>query len=275
MFEKPIAEMSASLLFLGQCLAPTPMILNRQRGIEAASNTTIRRTGLQYVQSDARMIFEIEPTLASHFRGLRVVVEYVDGVRVENSGADLQRFKEEVLAEVRQKYSLESLKDVAIFRAYRDFFWKIGIDPTKIRPAAEALVRRILAGKPILTINNVVDSYNLASIRTEIALAAFNRDELKGRLLMRTAEKGERFLGIGMSEPMELNGAEVVISDEEKLVAVYPYRDADKSKVSSMTRNLLILVCGVPGIDEQLLLEAGRVALDLVPRFCGGEARLV
>jgi len=114
------------------------------------------------------MVFEIEPTLTNRFLGLRVVVGYVDGVRVENSGADLQRFKEETLAEVRQKYSLESLKDGAIFRAYRDFFWKVGIDPTKIRPAAEALVRRILAGKSIPTINNVVDSYNLASIRPRL-----------------------------------------------------------------------------------------------------------
>jgi len=199
----------------------------------------------------------------------------VDGVRVESRRAELQNFKEEVLAEVKRKYTLESLKDVAIFRAYRDFFWKIGIDPTKIRPAAEALVRRILAGKPIPIINNVVDSYNLVSIRSEIALAAFNRDALKGRLLMRIADRGEKFLGIGMSEPMELNGVEVVISDEEKLVAVYPYRDAERSKVSGTTRNLLILMCGVPGIDERLLLEARKTALDLVPRFCGGEARLV
>jgi DNA/RNA-binding domain of Phe-tRNA-synthetase-like protein len=220
------------------------------------------------------MVFEIEPTLANRFPRLRVVVGYVDGVRVENSGADLQKFKEEVLTEVRQKYSLESLKDVAIFRAYRDFFWKVGIDPTKIRPAAEALVRRILAGKSIPTINNVVDSYNLASIGTEVALAAFNRDELNGSLLMRAAEKGERFLGIGMSEPMELNGGEIVISDEEKLVAVYPYRDADRSRVSGRTRNLTILVCGVPGIDEKILADAGKVALDLVMRFCGGEGRL-
>lgn len=42
------------------------------------------------------MVFEIEPTLANRFPGLRVVVGYVDGVRVENSGAELQRFKEEV-----------------------------------------------------------------------------------------------------------------------------------------------------------------------------------
>jgi DNA/RNA-binding domain of Phe-tRNA-synthetase-like protein len=195
-------------------------------------------------------------------------------VNVGSSSADLQVFKEEVLLEVKQKYSLESLKDVAVFRAYRDFFWRIGIDPTKIRPAAEALIRRILAGKPIPMINNVVDSYNLASIKTEVALAAFNRDELRGSLLMRAALKGERFLGIGMSEPMELNGGEIVISDQEKLVAVYPYRDAEKSKVSGTTRNLLILVCGVPGIDEKLLGDAGKVALDLVTKFCGGEGRL-
>jgi len=220
------------------------------------------------------MVFEIDPALRDRFPGLQVIVRHIDGVNVERSEPDLQRFKQQVLGEVKQKYSLESLKDVAIFRSYRDFFWKIGIDPTKTRPAAEALVRRILAGKPIPAINNVVDSYNLASIKTEVALAAFNRDEIKGDLLMRTARRGERFVGIGMDDPMELNGGEIVISDEEKFVAVYPHRDADISKVSETTRNLLILVCGVPGIDETILVDAGKVALDLVTKFCGGEVRL-
>jgi len=223
---------------------------------------------------DAEMILEIEPSLRQRFPGLQVLVEYVDGVNVNDSGAEIQVFKESVYAEVKRKYSLESLKDVSTFRFYRDFFWKVGIDPTKTRPAAEALVRRILAGKPIPKINNVVDSYNLASIKTEVALAAFNRDELKGDLLMRTAQKGERFLGIGMNEPMELTGVEIVISDEEKLVAVYPYRDADKSKVSAGTKNLLILVCGVPGIDDKILRDAGNVVLEFVTKFCGGEGRL-
>lgn len=150
---------------------------------------------------DAEMTPEIEPSLRDRFPGLHVIVEYVDGVRMEESGAELQEFKEALCGEVKRKCSLESLKDVSIFRSYRDFFWKVGIDPTKIRPAAEALVRRILADKPIPMINNVVDSYNLASIKTEVALAAFNRDELRGGLLMRTAESGERFHGIGMNEP--------------------------------------------------------------------------
>lgn len=220
------------------------------------------------------MMLQIESTLKKRFPGLEVLTEYVDGVRVEASGADLLAFKEVISGAVKRKYTLESLKDVSVFRSYRDFFWEVGIDPTKIRPAAEALVRRILAGKTIPLINNVVDAYNLASIKTEIALAAFNRDELRGELLMRTAKLGEQFLGIGMKEPMQLVGKEVVISDEEKLVAVYPYRDADKSKVAAGAKNLLILVCGVPGINEEMLSEAGKVAMEFVTKFCDGIGRL-
>jgi len=216
------------------------------------------------------MILEIEPSLRERFPDLQVLAEYVDGVGVEDSGAELQTYKESVCGQVKRKYSLESLKDVSIFRSYRDFFWKVGIDPTKIRPAAEALVRRILAGKTIPAINNVVDSYNLASIQTEVALAAFNRDGLKGGLLMRTAKSGERFVGIGMNRPMELSGKEIVISDEENLVAIYPYRDADKTKVSAGTKNLLLIVCGVPGVHEDVLNEASKVALELITKFCGG-----
>jgi len=227
-----------------------------------------------YTIAESQMTLKIEPGLRIRYPELQVTVEYVDGVRVEKSGAELRAFQEVVCGEVMRKYTLESLKDVAIFRSYRDFFWKVGIDPTKIRPAAEALLRRILSGKPLPMINNVVDSYNLASIKTEVALAAFNRDELKGNLLMRTAEKGEQFYGIGMNEPMALHGIEIVISDAEKLVAVYPYRDADVSKVSTGTKNLLILVCGVPGVQESSLNEASKVALELVTKFCGGKGRL-
>jgi len=147
----------------------------------------------QCVTIDAEMTLEIEPSLSERFPGLQAIKAHVDDVRVEKSSVEFQQFKEGICQEAKRKYTLDSLKDVSIFRCYRDFFWKVGIDPTKIRPAAEALVRRILAGKPIPLINNVVDSYNLASIKTEVALAAFNRDELKGNLLMRTAKRGELF----------------------------------------------------------------------------------
>jgi len=219
------------------------------------------------------MSLRVARELEARFPGLSALVAHVEGVKVGPSDERLKNFAEQLFEEARKQHDLESLKDVPVLRAYRDFFWKVGIDPTKVRPAAEALIRRILLGKPIPFINNLVDAYNLASIKTCIALAAFDRDLLKGELFMRPARRGERFLGIGMQEPKELLGGEIVVADDEKLVAIYPYRDAEQTKVSSSTENVLLLICGVPGIGLDVLAGVGEVAMDYVTRFCGGKAR--
>jgi DNA/RNA-binding domain of Phe-tRNA-synthetase-like protein len=149
----------------------------------------------------------------------------------------------------------------------------VGIDPTKVRPAGEALTRRVLGGRDLPRLNTLVDAYNLASIETSIAVAAFDLERVKGdALLMRRAVSGEAFRGIGMDSPDTLAGAEIVIEDQEsnELVAVYPYRDSDKSKITERTREVLFLMCGVPGIDLSALEGARDMTREYVGRFCLG-----
>jgi len=219
-------------------------------------------------------LLKIDSEVRARYPGLDVLTCTFANVVVEKKKLELEKFKEEVIKEVKGKYTLDSLKDAPTFRAYRDFFWRVGIDPTKTRPAAEALIRRILRDNPIPNINTIVDVYNLASIKTEIALAAFDIQELEGDLVMRFARRGENFLGIGMEKPIELEGGEVVISDDQKLVAIYPHRDAHRSKVTEKTRNILLLVCGVPGITMDVLARAATVAIEYITRFCGGEGKI-
>lgn len=214
------------------------------------------------------MDITIRSDLKNGFPDLRVLTFSLKNVEVRKRIDDLEKFKREILRDVKGKYSLETLKDVPIFRAYRDFFWRIGIDPTKNRPASEALIRRILAGKPIPNINTLVDAYNLASVQSEVALAAFDQDKLNKELIMRFALKGEMFLGIGMDKHMNLSGGEVVISDSERLVALYPHRDADYSKVTGTTKNSLLMACGVPGISLESLQQTKILAAEYINRFC-------
>jgi len=217
------------------------------------------------------MSLKIDSEVKTRFPDLSVLTFQIKDVQIQKKDAELKKFKVEVMSQVREEYDLDSVKDHPTFRAYRDFFWSIKIDPTKIRPAAEALIRRILAGKTIPCINTLVDAYNLASIKSRIAIATFDADELEGDLLMRFAEEGEQFIGIGMNNPLILKGGEIVVSDKEKLIAVYPYRDADNTKVTEKTENITIVVCGVPGIPKQDLENASKVALEYVTRFCDGK----
>jgi len=214
----------------------------------------------------------IVPELQSSFPGLRVVELKMEGLKVEGTNPALESFKREVQDRVRHGFaSLTEVKDRPIFRAYRDFFWRVGIDPTKVRPAGEALTRRILGGRDLPTVNTVVDAYNIASVETLVAIAAFDLGTIdEESLLMRRAMKGERFHGIGMVSPDSLTGIEVVIEDQKsgKLVAVYPYRDSDDSKVTERTKGVLFMMCGVPGIDDLTLERAKDSTREYVGRFC-------
>ncbi len=212
----------------------------------------------------------IEPSLQSRFPGLEAHLIRLRNVKIEKMNPKLEILKEEIVKRAREQWSLDELKEHPIIRAYRDFFWRLGLDPTKTRPAAEALLRRVLHGRGLPRINTAVDAYNIASLETLIALAAFDGRRVVGEPYMREAEPGEEFLGIGMERPRVLKGGEPVIADDEKLLALYPYRDADSSKITLKTVEILLLVCGVPGIEAETLHKAGRVAVDYITRFCGG-----
>jgi len=218
-------------------------------------------------------MIKLSPEVEERFPGLTVLLVVLEGVKVESSSPELEEFKRSVESEVRAKYRAEELKDLPVFRAYRDFFWRVGVDPTKTRPAAEALIRRTLVGKPVPNINTAVDAYNLASMKTGIALAAFDYFKVKPPITLRMAKEGELFLGIGMKEPKRLRGVEVVASDAEKLLAIYPYRDAEDSKVTLETRSIALMTCGVPGVDVGLLEEAEKEAVELIVKFCGGSVK--
>ena len=216
------------------------------------------------------MLLKVEKALETKFPSLSTLVMRLEGAKVRLEDPGLEAFKEEVIKRIRGRWALEQLREYPVFRAYRDFFWRVGVDPTKTRPASEALIRRVLRGRPLPRINTFVDAYNLASMEAAVPLAAFDMAWLSGDLLMREAEKGEEFLGIGMKKPVVLEGGEVVVEDGEKLVAIYPYRDAEVAKITLNSEDILMLVCGVPNIGSDILGRAEGVSIEYVTRFCGG-----
>ncbi len=192
------------------------------------------------------------------------------GLKVSASSTELVRYVRQVESRIRSEVNIEDVKDDAIFRSYRDFFWRTGIDPTKTRPASEALTRRILLGRELPLINSFVDALNIASVETKVPFAAFDHDCLETPLVLRFADEGEVILPIGHSSPVTMDGREIVISDAKKLIAVYPHRDSDETKITHGTSAAIVLSCGVPGVD----VEKIRVSLDdcceRILQFCGG-----
>ena len=185
-----------------------------------------------------------------------VIRTEIDGLSIERTSQRVGAFVRGMEEAVRSTQKLDSVKNDPIFRAYRDFFWRAGIDPTRTRPAAEALTRRVLRGRSLPRINTLVDALNGVSLQTKIPFAAFDADLVHGPLALRFATAGETILPIGHMERLVLGGSEIVISDSEKVIALYPHRDSDETKITQKTRAAIILACGVPGVERTYLRQA-------------------
>lgn len=213
---------------------------------------------------------KMQTDILTTFPGLFVAEGRIGPLTIEVDSSRIKARADEIIGWVQERYTLDGVRDEPLFRAYRDFFWSVGVDPTKTRPASEALVRRVLAGKPLPTINCVVDAYNMASIRSGIPLAAFDADLLNGDLTMRFAVEGEEFLGIGMKKPVILKSKQVILVDENDIIAIYPYRDSDTTKITLTTEMIHLVACGVPGIDKAQVLEAYDLAARYLEEYASG-----
>jgi DNA/RNA-binding domain of Phe-tRNA-synthetase-like protein len=209
------------------------------------------------------------------FPELAICTGIINNVHVEKDNEQIQRPRKSVYTEVREKYNIEKLKDDPTVRAYRDFYWKLDIDPTKTRPSGEALLRRVLHGDKLPRISTIVDAYNLASMKTIIPISGFDKDCLNQPFHVRFAENNEAFTGIGMSKPMSLTNKMLVLADQKQILCIYPYRDSDHTKITEKTRNVLITGYGAVGITEQQLTEAEKTTLKHIKLVSNGEIEMI
>jgi len=215
---------------------------------------------------------EFEQNVIDAFPGICVAEGDIRSVVITRGSPELDCLKQEIAREIISRYTLENVKDDPLFRAYRDFFWSVGVDPTKTRPASEALVRRIISGGRLPSINTAVDAYNLASAKSSVPIGAFDAETFEKNLTMRFAADGERFIGIGMEKPLILRPNQVVLTDSEQIIAVYPYRDSDATKVTTDTRVIHIVACGVPKVERGRVVEGYNLCAGYLERYAGGIA---
>lgn len=215
------------------------------------------------------------PKVTERFPELAICTGTINNVNVEKENEQIQKLKKATYEEVRAKHNIQTLKDNSTVRAYRDFYWKLDIDPTKTRPSGEALLRRALHGNALPRISTVVDAYNLASMRMIIPISGFDRNRLDPPFQIRFARNGETFTGIGVNKPLTLMGKMLVLADQKRILCIYPYRDSDHTKITEQTRNVLTVGYGAPGVTREQLKEAVETTVSYIKLVSDGETETI
>ncbi len=165
----------------------------------------------------------------------------------------------------KQTLTTESLKEISGIAATRKVYRACGKDPSRYRPASEALIRRMLQGKVLYQIDTLVDLINLASIAYGYSIGGFDADKfVGGTLTLGVGKAGEPYEGIGRGM---LNIEGLPVYRDEKGGVGTPTSDNERTKITIGTTHLVVLINGYDGNEEQVRANAEFIQ-DLLRKYC-------
>ena len=203
---------------------------------------------------------EIE-SVCPHFVGACVEA------KVENSAYSQELWDEiNALGErYQQALTTESLKEMSGIAATRKVYRACGKDPSRYRPASEALIRRMLQGKSLYQIDTLVDLINLASIAYGYSIGGFDADKFVGNTLtLGIGKAGEPYEGIGRGM---INIEGLPVYRDEKGGVGTPTSDNERTKMTIGTTHLVVLINGYDGNEEQVKANAEFIQ-ELIRKYC-------
>lgn len=168
----------------------------------------------------------------------------------------------------RATLTTESLKQNEAIAATRRVYKACGKDPSRYRPSAEALIRRMLQGKQLYQIDTLVDLINLASVAYGYSIGGFDADKFEGdTLTLGIGREGEPYEGIGRGM---INIAGLPVYRDAKGGVGTPTSDNERTKMSLNTRHLVALVNGYDG-NRATVSATADLIVELLQKFCNAQ----
>jgi len=143
----------------------------------------------------------------------------------------------------------------------------LGKDPARYRGSAEALLRRVVAGKGLPQINAVVDVINLVSVESRLSIGLYDLAHVSGDIVFRAGLAGESYKGIGKYD-LNLEGLPVFCDQFGPHGS--PTSDSERTMVTAETKHVLAVIISFGGSDG---LERWTQRLsDLFQRYASGNS---
>src|SRR6267154_3961504 len=137
---------------------------------------------------------------------------------------------------------LESPQVETVRKAYK----ALGKDPARYRGSAEALLRRIVAGKGFPQINAVVDVINLVSVESRLPIGLYDLGHVTGEIIFRAGRAGETYKGIGKYD-LNLEGLPLFADDAGPHGSATS--DSERTVVTAETKEILAVIISFGGAE--------------------------
>jgi DNA/RNA-binding domain of Phe-tRNA-synthetase-like protein len=153
---------------------------------------------------------------------------------------------------------------------------RVGANPRKDPPSIDRLLTFAVKRGDLPAVNNLVDAYNLASIRSKCSLGAHDLDRITCPVALKVLTGLETFTPLGHTDAQPIVAGEYGYVDAaDRLLCRLDVLQADFSKVTAQTRHALLIVEATATHPPAIVRQAFEQAIALVTRSCGGSAEIV
>lgn len=209
--------------------------------------------------------------------GLRAGAVVLRDLNISSHDEALRRTIQQEAQAIRTEFpNTRAIRELPEIREFYQILRKVGVNPKAESPSVERLLSFILKRGDLPAINNLVDAYNLVSIRSRCSLGAHDLDRIKLPVALRHLTGNESFTALGQTVPEPVSAREFGYVDAcERVLCRLDLRQAEFSKVTTETRNALLIIEGTVAHSKTKILQAFDDAIEVVTRHCGGNAEIV
>lgn len=156
-------------------------------------------------------------------------------------------------------------------KAWDEAHKEFGSDPEQYLPSIKSLITRIIAGGGLPFINSVITLFNYISIKYLIPCGGDDTKKIIGNLCLDFAKGDELFTGLGSTRGEHPEKGEVIFFDDGSNMVMcrrWNWRNAEFSKITLDSKEIVINVDGIGSIPENVIIEARDELAELLKEHC-------
>ena len=187
-------------------------------------------------------------------------------VYVQPSCKELEMRIDNTANKLRTEMSLEEISALANIKESREAYKRLGKDPSRYRLSSEALIRRILQGKKVYRINNIVDINNLVSIISFHSVGSYDVDKIKPPVIFASGQAGGAYKGIGKDF---INIENLPVFSDSQGNFGSPTSDSERTMITNESSNIVMNIISFSGKED--LDQYLNYAQQLLEKYADGK----
>lgn len=212
------------------------------------------------------MLFDISQDIFEKFPDTRIGIVIAKDLDNRSGNMEIAELLEKIQIGIKNNFDINALTENPSIAVWRKVYSEFGSKPRDFRSSIEALIRSVLNGRDVRSINKLVDIYNYASLKYILPVGGEDLDKVEGNLHLKFADGSEKFIPLGSNVEETAYEGEVIYCDDGKNVLCrrWNWRESDRTKITESTSNAIIVI---EGFDEKVDEAVKDISL-LVEKFC-------